>query len=112
MQIILSKKKQILFDDFEKHFSKFDYINWEGTGEFTSKYFPEAAVNTLKPGGRIVLIFLHDELAGIVYSRDLKVSYFESKAESTPYKIFYMKKMSDAEKKKLAEFYFEKVRSN
>jgi hypothetical protein len=107
--LLRANQKQFTVSDFEDHFKKFIYKDFYASGSFTSKIYNESVVTQLKPGGRIVLIFYKEELAAIVYSRTLKATWYESAAESKPYKIYYMKKMSDAEKKELADSYFNKV---
>ncbi len=109
-QLFRNYKKQLIFKDFLAHFVNFEYTDWVGSGDFSSKLYPESHATQLNPGGRVVLIFLKEELAAIIYTRTVKVFYYESQAESKPYKIFYMKKMKDSEKRMLADFYFNRIK--
>jgi hypothetical protein len=50
-------------------------------------------------------VFIKQDLAAILYTREINVPYYESKALSMPYKIYYMKKLVDKEKLELAKLY-------
>lgn len=106
--ILTEHRKELTFDDFEAHFKKFSYNDGPGSGHITSKIYLDAPVETFAPGYRMILIFIRQDLAAIIYKRDIRVSYFESQALSMPYKIYYMKKTGDDEKLEIARLYLQK----
>ncbi|MBI3233486.1 MAG: hypothetical protein HYZ42_05505 [Bacteroidetes bacterium] len=96
LDIIFTKhKKELVFDDFEWHMKAFNYQDGIGAGNFTSKIYMDGGVSKLVPDYRVILVFLKQDLAAIIYTREITVPYYESQALSMPYKIYYIKKMTD-----------------
>ncbi len=104
------RKKELVFDDFLLHFNTFSYLDGRGEGHFTSKIYMDGGVDNFNDKYRLILVFIKQDLAAIIYTRDIKVPYYESKALSMPYKIYYMKKMSDKEKVDLAKLYLTSIK--
>ncbi|MDZ4757691.1 MAG: hypothetical protein SGJ10_06070 [Bacteroidota bacterium] len=105
------QKKEYIYNDLKKHIIENNYYRWNVDSNFASYAIDEYPVDIIHPGKRIVLIFAKDELVAIIYSRNLKIKYYESQAESKPYKIYYLKKMRDDDKRKIAGVFFKQVRS-
>lgn len=108
--ILNSKKKEFTYSEFKKFIDTNNFQKWPDEKNLTTYFVVESKTDRIKPGKRVVLIFLNNDLAAIIYSRNLKLRYFESHAESKPYKIYYMKKMSDSEKRQISLLYFNKVK--
>lgn len=106
------QKKEYVFKDLEKHLIENHYQLWNIDTHFVTYVIDEYPVDVIHPGRRIVMIFIKDELAAIIYSRSLRIKYYESQAESKPYKIYYLKKMRDDEKRKIANVFFKQIRRN
>ncbi len=104
------QKKEYIYNDLQKHIVDNNYYKWNIDSNYISYVVDEYAVDVIHPGTRMVLIFIKDELAAIIYSRNLKIKYYESQAESKPYKIYYIKKMRDDDKRKIAAVFFKHVR--
>jgi hypothetical protein len=106
--ILTGHRKELGFDDFLEHFQKFIYTDGPGSGQITSKIYMDAPVETFVPGYRIILVFIKQDLAAVIYKRNIMVSYYESQALSMPYKIYYMKKTGDTEKKEIAHLFLQR----
>jgi len=104
------QKKEYIYKDLQKHIIENNYYKWSIDTNYISYSIDEYPVDVIHPGKRMVLIFVKDELAAIIYSRNLKIKYYESQAESKPYKIYYLKKMRDDDKRKIAGVFFKQVR--
>ena len=99
------RKKELVYDDFIFHLNNFAYIDGKGEGNFTSKIYMDGGVDNFNDKYRLILVFIKQDLAAILYTREINVPYYESKALSMPYKIYYMKKLVDKEKLELAKLY-------
>lgn len=105
-KIVSAYPKTFHFQELSDYLDTTGFIPWLGEGKFSSYLLYENRVNTRHPGPRLICIFSGDMLVALVYSRNIKVPYYESKAESAPYKIYYMMKMTESEKSTLAKAYF------
>ncbi len=104
------QKKEYVYTDLQKHIVENNYYKWNIDSNYISFAIDEYPVDIIHPGKRVVLIFAKNELVAIIYSRNLKIKYYESQAESKPYKIYYIKKMRDDDKRKVAGVFFKPVR--
>lgn len=93
------------------HLKKFGYKKWSGYEGVESFGVYENWMEDPSPGFRTLLIFQAGKLAAVMHSREISYKSVSSKEFSRGYKLSYVRKLPEAETRKLEKFYSDILNS-